>query len=316
MPKIVVVTPNPAIDLTYLVPRPRLGQVHRVKEVVRRAGGKGLNVASVLAQLGARATVTGFLGGSAGEQLRGLLASWQVDQDWVGLGEQVSTRSAVAVSADDGTVTVFNEPGPTVPASSWQDLGARVRDRLQAGDVLVVSGSCPPGTRTEDLEDLLVGAREQGARVVLDTSGPLLGACAGLAEVVKPNREELLEVTGATDLLAGAKALLAQGAATVVVSDGPRGMHLLSQAGQVRGWHAPAPKVDVVNPTGAGDAAVAALAHQMAHSPGPVGERALVEAVALSVAAVVTPVAGVVDLGTYQRVRPQVVPEPEPLPGI
>lgn len=307
MPQIVVATPNPAIDITYGVPQPRLGQVHRVSSIVRRAGGKGLNVAAVLAQLGVRSRVTGFLGGRGGAELRELVRDWPVDQDWVDLGPACPTRSSVAVRADDGSVTVFNEAGPTTSAAHWDRLTEAVRQALSPQDVLVVSGSCPPGTTSQDLAALLGAARERGARTVLDTSGPLLVACAGLADVVKPNREELAQATGTTDLAAGAKALLENGTGGVVVSDGPRGMYLFTASPQGGTWHADAPDVPVVNPTGAGDSAVAALAAELWRSPEALGAQALVEAVALSVAAVVTPVAGVVDLPTYQRLRAQVV---------
>ncbi|MER6668710.1 1-phosphofructokinase, partial [Amycolatopsis japonica] len=42
---IVTVTPNTALDVTYTVDGLRAGDVHRVREVRHRAGGKGVNVA-------------------------------------------------------------------------------------------------------------------------------------------------------------------------------------------------------------------------------------------------------------------------------
>ncbi len=310
MSQIVVVTPNPAIDITYEVPQPRLGEVHRVNDIVRRAGGKGLNVTAVLGQLGLHSRVTGFLGGRGGKEMCDLLSGWDVDQDWVDLGDTCPTRSSVAVRAKDGSVTVFNEAGPSVDGAAWEQLTQTVLAVLQAEDVLVVSGSCPPGTTTKDLAALLRSAREQGARTVLDTSGPLLVACAGLADAVKPNREELAQATGSNDLTTGAKALLEQGAEAVVVSDGPRGMYLFTGGEAGGAWHADAPDVKVVNPTGAGDSAVAALTAALYRQPGGLTRDALKDAVALSTAAVVTPVAGVVDMATYERLHGLVTAEP------
>ena len=65
------------------------------------------------------------------------------------------------------------------------------------------------------------------------------------------------------------------------------------------------PEVLRGNPTGAGDAAAAAFA--VALRDGVAWPEALAEAVALSGAAVVTPVAGEVDLPTYARLRPLVI---------
>ncbi|MDO4243302.1 MAG: hexose kinase [Actinomyces sp.] len=316
--RVIVVTPNPAVDVTYEVATPRMGTVNRVARVARRPGGKGINVASVLHQLrgiGADAPelrLGGFLGGSQGQELQEALEDWGLEQRWVDPGGAYRTRSTVVVRDADGGATGFYEPGSPVTAHDWQALASTVLDGAGPGDVLVVAGSCPPGTRAEELAGLLQAARALGVRTVLDTSGPLLLACAGGADLLKPNLEELTEATGEHDPRAGAEILLRAGARGVVVSDGPRGMHLLSRVGAtVRSWHAAPPPVEVVNPTGAGDAAVAALAAHLAARPGtePVGGRALEVAVALSAAAVRTPVAGLVDPDTYTTLLHQVKAE-------
>lgn len=311
---IIVITPNPAIDITYEVAHPRLNQVNRVTGVVRRPGGKGLNVASVLRQTreadgapGRRVRISGFLGGRQGEEMRELLGDWDAEQAWLDLGPGCPTRATVIVRDADGGATGLYEPGAPVSPADWRALTDTALEGAGRGDVLVVSGSCPPETSAEDLGALLRAARGRGARVILDTSGPLLVACAGLADAVKPNREELAQATGETSPAAGAVILLERGVRAVMVSDGPRGMSLY-----VRGqdgptvWHADAPDVPVVNPTGAGDSAVAAIAAFMDARPeaDPIDARALGAAVALSVAAVRTPVAGLVDLETYTTLLP------------
>ena len=67
---ILTVTLNTALDITYRVPSLRAGASHRVSEVLERPGGKGVNVARVLAALGHEVTVTGFSGGPTGRVLR------------------------------------------------------------------------------------------------------------------------------------------------------------------------------------------------------------------------------------------------------
>ncbi|RRD30337.1 1-phosphofructokinase family hexose kinase [Actinomyces bowdenii] len=316
-PRITVLTPNPAIDVTYEVPEPALGRTHRITAVSRRAGGKGLNVAAVLSRLGLACRVTGPLGGASGQELRDLLSAWgreggaAVVPAWVEL-PRITTRTTVTITARDGTATGLHEPGPTLEQADWEALTRATLRDLDAGDVLAVCGSCPPGTTAEQLTSLLLGARRRGARTIVDTSGPLLAAAAAVCDVVTPNREELLQATGAQGLHEGAQALLGLGAGAVVASDGPRGMLLLASGGQdPRPWHAPAPAVEVVNPTGAGDSAVAALAAELlAHPPAPDGPvlhpRALAAAVALSASAVTTPVAGEVDLSLSHQLLSQI----------
>ena len=64
---ILTVTLNMALDVTYHVERFERGHTTRVGEVARRAGGKGVNVARVLHELGHEVVVTGLAGGFTGE---------------------------------------------------------------------------------------------------------------------------------------------------------------------------------------------------------------------------------------------------------
>ncbi|HEU5268259.1 MAG TPA: PfkB family carbohydrate kinase, partial [Jatrophihabitans sp.] len=66
---------NPAIDVTYHVAAHVPGQSHRVLSVTRRAGGKGVNVARVVRQLGEPVLVTGLLGGPTGAAIAADLAA-------------------------------------------------------------------------------------------------------------------------------------------------------------------------------------------------------------------------------------------------
>lgn len=299
---IVTLTPNPAVDVTYTVPRLVHGQVHRVQQVVESAGGKGVNVARVLAAIGRDVCATGFLGGPAGETLEDLLTPTPVEQAWTLVSGQ--TRRTVTV-VDSREATVFNEPGPQVGARDWGRLSATVLGRLHQGDVLVVSGSTPPGTDPGDLPGLVRSAVEMGVAVLADTSGPTLGEVAGAGPAcLKPNEEELLAATGAADVLTGARALLARGAEAVLVSRGADGVLLVTAEDH---WRARPVEVLSGNPTGAGDAAVAALAAALADGARGAGLAAhLAEVVALSGAAVLRPTAGEVDLDAYARMLPKI----------
>jgi fructose-1-phosphate kinase PfkB-like protein len=139
-----------------------------------------------------------------------------------------------------------------------------------------------------------------GANVVVDASrGPLLGALGAGPDVVKPNAHELAEATGETDPVAGARALQALGAQHVVVSLGPDGMVLVEPDGHVLRAAPPEPLRG--NPTGAGDAAVAAVAAGLAD--GRPWAEVLADAVAWSGAAVLQPVAGAADGADIDRLR-------------
>ena len=306
---ILTLTANPALDVTYRLAALEVGGVNRVLPSLA-PGGKGVNVARVLARLGHTVTCTGFLGGEPGVRLRALLAESAVTQDWVEIDGE--TRSTINVLEESGVSTMLNEPGPAVTDAEWATLHERVSAMLNPSDVLVISGSMPPGTGARALTDLLADASARGAHTLVDTSGQsLLAAARAGVTLLKPNHHELLEATGARTVTEGARHLLDLGAGAVVVSCGADGVRVFGDRLDLR---ARPTQVLHGNPTGAGDAAVAALALALdgLESP-PVGSlrTALAEAlrghlpdvVALSGAAVLSPVAGDVDLAAYARMR-------------
>lgn len=283
---IVTVTPNPALDITYEVPELRPGETHRVRAVHTRAGGKGVNVARVLAALGHDVLVMGLVGGPSGAAVRADLDAAGVPHELVPCAGE--TRRTVTVAAG-GRATLFSEPGPAVAPEEWAALEARIPD----ADVLVVSGSLPPGVDDDAVARIAARLAARGVPVIVDTSGEPLRRAAPHAWAVKPNAAELAELTGSGDPVAGARAL---GARAAVVSLGPAGLVAVTGDGVHR--VAP-PEVVTGNPTGAGDAVVAALAAN-AGAPWP---DLLRDAAALSAAAVLSPVAGSYDPAAYEGFR-------------
>lgn len=241
---IVTLTPNPALDLTYHLDALPLGDVGRVSPAAARAGGKGLNVARVLHQQGIAVHAVTTAGGATGQALA---ADLPFPHTLVPVAGE--TRRSIALVEPDRT-TVLNETGLPLTPAEVAALQAPVR--TTSAETLVVSGSLPPGFPAEALADLGAG------RLIVDTTGPaLLVACRAGAALVKPNRAELAATTGTDDLLVGARLLLAEGAGAVVVSDGERGLVAVSADRVLR---ARPDRVIAGNPTGAGDAVVAALA--------------------------------------------------------
>ncbi|ACQ81779.1 1-phosphofructokinase [Beutenbergia cavernae DSM 12333] len=319
---IVTLTPNPALDVTYRVPGWRPGASHRVHDVTERAGGKGLNVARVLHALGVGVRAVAPLGGATGERVASDAAAAGLELLAVPIAGE--TRRSIAVTGD-GDATVFNEAGPVLGAGEWAAVLAALDDVTGPGDVLVVSGSVPAGVGTRDVADLVTHLRERGTKVVLDTSGPALAA--GLAagpDVVKPNAHELVELVERAgplptllsddggDATAVARAAVVDAARRVLTGDAAHTFAAVSlgAGGMVgvsadRAWWVAAPERLGGNPTGAGDAAVAALARGLDGGAG--AHDALADAVALSGAAVVAPLAGDVDAATYERLRAAVV---------
>ncbi|MFE5794267.1 1-phosphofructokinase family hexose kinase [Streptomyces sp. NPDC056503] len=304
---ILTVTLNAALDVTWHVDRLTPRSSHRVDAAHERAGGKGVNVARVLASLGHTPIATGLTGGPTGRLIReGLHAAGIRDEFTDVAGD--SRRTLAVVSRDDGDATVFNGRGPRIAEAEWEAFRRHYATLLPEARVVVLSGSVPPGLPGNAYAQLIHAAAKAGAATVLDTSGPALTAALKAGpDVVKPNADEITAATGRHDLRAAAAALRARGARAVVASAGPEGLYALTPEG---GWRAKPPERLSGNPTGAGDACVAALAAGLA--AGSSWTRMLREAVALSAAAVPCPAAGDVDAGVYERFRREVPVEALP----
>lgn len=313
---IVTVTPNPALDVTYTTPPVRPGEVHRVSEVTVLPGGKGVNVARVLHAVGIPVVATGFSGGPGGRQLESELAARELRTDFV--QALVDVRRTTVVHGSNGVTTSFWEPGHRVEdgRAAAEALLTRIRALLPRARALVVSGSLPPGVDPTLPARLAAAAVDLGVPAIVDADGePLRHAERGRVAVLMPNREELARLDGewpetVADASAAAGRLCARGVPAVVVTLGAYGIVVRTGGG---GWWARPVEAVEGNPTGAGDAAAAAVAAGLATGE-PVNWPALLRnAVALSAAAVRRPVAGEVDLDAYRTWRAQVPVETIPL---
>lgn len=288
---IITVTPNPAIDVTMRATDVEWGESNRVSASVRRAGGKGLNVARVLTQQGEH---THALAPVGPEDLAFFDRDLAAVPHTLVLDPDTPTRRSLAIVEEPGAhrVTLFNEAGRPAGDAVWTDVLTAARGLLPEARCLVVSGSTPPGFSPDRLRTLIAAATEATIPVVADLSaGDLLLAAECGATLLKPNRRELRDATGDEDPVHAARGLIDRGAGAVVVSLGEEGMLLVTRDGV---WRGRGP-VLAGNPTGAGDAAVASLAAHLAVGTTDAG-LLISRAIAWATAAVAAPEAGV--LGT------------------
>lgn len=294
---ILTVTLNTALDVTYRVPRLLPHASHRVSDVAERPGGKGLNVARVLAALGHEVTATGFAGGRTGAVVRDLLAQSPGVTDALVPCAGTTRRTVAVVDAASGDTTQFNEPGPLITAPEWSAFLTRYDALLAGAEAVALCGSLPPGVPVGAYAVLVRAARAAGVPVLLDTAGEALRrGVAARPEVIKPNAAELAELTGSRDPLPATRDARRRGAHAVVTSLGPGGLLAATPDGT---WQAAPPRPLTGNPTGAGDSAVAGLLSAL--TQGLDWPTRLTRAVALSAATVLAPAAGEFDRGAYEE---------------
>lgn len=257
---VVTVTLNPAIDQTLVIPYFAAGTVNRVQASRLDAGGKGINVASFLADFGQPAIATGFLGADNDDIFCRLFAQKGIADRCVRIAGQTRIGVKVADPALRQT-TDINFPGQAPTPADIERLFAILRDLAAIHEWFVLSGSIPAGVSTGIYADI-VGTLA-GKKVVLDTSGEgLRRAVAAGPWLIKPNADELREFTGRplethAEIIAAARGLMQQHAiASVVVSMGREGALFLE--GDEALWAIP-PAVEVKSTVGAGDALVAGI---------------------------------------------------------
>lgn len=298
--RLVIAGPNLTIDRTARIDHVRAGEVLRTHAVAVTPGGKGVNVARAAALLDAQATLVGFLPGRTGGVVAAMLGDHGVDLDGVAVPGEI--RSASILHEPDGRTTVINEPGPPIGEADWRRHADLVATRLEHADVLVCSGSAPPGTPADAYAKLARLAAAAGLPAIVDATGPLLAAavdggvavvCPNLAEartLLGPETGEQVETDpdqGRDEAAQAARALVDRGAAAAIVTAGALGA-AVAHASTVT-WVA-APTVEVVNGIGAGDCLVAATA--VAMGDGADVEQAAMVGVATGSASVETPLGG------------------------
>jgi 1-phosphofructokinase len=257
--EVVALTLNPAIDQTVTIPGFAAGAVNRVERVRQDPGGKGVNVASALADAGHRVTVTGFLGRENAVPFETLFTAKGIEDQFVRIAGQTRVGIKIVDPVQQQT-TDLNFAGQAPTAADCAELVAR----LAALDApwVIMAGSVPPGVPTEIYADLIGLVRAQGRRVVLDTSEAALRAgLSALPNVAKPNVHELEGVAGMPlpdrlSVAAAARRLVETGIELVVVSMGSEGACFVTRDELVV---ARPPRVDVHSTVGAGDALVAGL---------------------------------------------------------
>ena len=251
------VTFNPALDYIVRVRDFRTGETNRTESDELQWGGKGINVSTVLRNLGVENAALGFLAGFTGRALDQGLRDAGIRTDFIWLEEGL-TRVNVKIKADQETE--INGAGPAIPAAALEELFAKL-DRLRSGDVLVLAGSIPASLPDDIYQRILARLANREILTAVDATGRLLRAVQPYRPfLIKPNRAELGELfgralNGDAEIEDCARRLQKEGARNVLVSMAGDGSLLLDETGSVHRLGVPAGTV--CNSVGAGDSMVA-----------------------------------------------------------
>ncbi len=228
---ILTITLNPALDQTLLVTGLKPHDTNRIQEVQTDAGGKGINLSRIAAELGTQTTATGFLGGGTGGFIRHVMKKQGIIDECIETSSE--TRTNFNVESGDGPPTTFNAKGNAVTEREWLQLVAKVTELASSAKWIALGGSLPPGLPEDAFGILGQIAKHAGAKLVLDADGaPMQAGLTANPDFIKPNvreAERLLnrQLFSSRDaIIQAARDLFAQANASepiVVISRGAEG---------------------------------------------------------------------------------------------
>lgn len=254
---IYTVTFNPSLDYIVSVEDFKLGLTNRTNSELMLPGGKGINVSTVLGNLGIENTALGFIAGFTGNEIVRRVEEMGVTSDFIQIADG-NSRINLKLKSIDGTE--INGSGPDISADAVNQLMEKL-DVLGDGDVLVLAGSIPSSMSDSIYKDIMERLSGRGVKTVVDATKDLLvNVLMYHPFLVKPNNHELgeifhTELKTREDVVPYAKKLQEMGALNVLVSMAGEGAVLVAEDGSVH--TAPAPKGTLINGVGAGDSMVA-----------------------------------------------------------
>lgn len=255
---IYTVTFNPSLDLAVTADSISFGTINKSSSETILAGGKGINVSTVLHHLGCESVALGFIAGFTGKEIDRMLISDGVKTDFIRLPEG-NSRINIKLKAQEETE--INASGPDIPSAELSRLMEKL-EGLSQGDYLVLAGSIPASLPDTIYKDIMVALKDKGVCIIVDASRTLLvNVLEQRPFLIKPNNIELAEIFGVPSLndkkevIRYAKELQKMGARNVLVSMAGDGAVFVSEDGQE--LMSEAPSGTVINSVGAGDSMVA-----------------------------------------------------------
>lgn len=257
---IITVTANPSVDLTLEVEHFEQGEVNRSTSKHKDPAGKGINVSRALQKNAVDTAAVFPADASLGAWIETALSECGIQTITTRISDEV--RQNITIVDAQGDTTKINEAGPSLTPQEVSSLLAQIAGLLESSPRwLVAAGSLPRGLDASFYVALGKLAHQHGVRFAVDSSGSAFKevAHAGVADLMKPNHEELEELAGRElptvgDVADFAQTMLGNPHAAIVVSLGENGALLVNHRGSIWAGHEPVTPDSTV---GAGDSTLA-----------------------------------------------------------
>ncbi|MBM4330080.1 MAG: 1-phosphofructokinase family hexose kinase [Deltaproteobacteria bacterium] len=290
MKKIVSLAINPAIDKSSSVEHVIAERKLYCKPPRFEPGGGGVNVSRAIKKLRGESVLLYPAGGYTGNRLKDLLKEEGITHRPVPI-EGSTRESLVVLEESTGQQYRFGMPGPVLSNEDWERCLHELSTIHPKPDYLVASGSLPPGVPSDFYARVARIGKDQGAKVIIDTSGEALNrALQEGVYLIKPKVREFRELAGQdikeeSQIKAEAIKMVKSGRCEIlVISLGAAGALMVSEnvIEPIR-----PPTVPIVSKVGAGDSMVAGTVLSLAR--GKTERDSVLFGVAAGAAAVMTP---------------------------
>ncbi len=303
---IATITLNPCLDQHITVDGLVIDGTNRWSKLHRYAGGKGIDVSRAIHEMAGRTIAYGFIGGPDGRALEILL-----DKDGVTFSftpvEQETRTNFIITDARANRQTRIDAPGPYISKDELERFYRKLSRVYPKPDLIVASGSVPPGIPTNIYYDIVKESKRNGIKTIIDSVGHWLEeGVKAKPYLIKPNVREAegllgVELTTEEEVIRAALKLVKMGIEIAVISRGKEGIIAATKGKIIKGT---APQVKVRSAVGAGDCTVAGLALKLAYGE-PLIEACRL-AIAMGTATVLTPGTELCHREDVEKLLPQV----------
>lgn len=268
--RIITLTLNPAVDRVLEVRGFELNSHTRARRIGHYPAGKGVNLSRVLATLGVRSVCTGFVGYKElgmFEEFLERVGDRRVTTQLLVIRDRTRDNTTI-IDPINETETHLTDIGFTVQREDVRRILSKVSMLAREGATLCIAGSLPPGLLVGDFRSLVIRAQEAGAKVVIDTSAPVLQHLSGERFwMLKANAAELAVISGMPtstpqQRIEAARSIQIDRGGTiewVVATAGADGIFIVGPGGIEITGHVPIHPGLIISTVGCGDALLAGL---------------------------------------------------------
>ena len=256
---IFVLSMNPSWDKTASIARFQLDAPNRIQSERLDVGGKGVNVARVLRELGEETELIGF--DFTGEPMKNAMAQEHVPCRLFPLNGEMRVNLKLRETETGRTIEI-NERGVNVTEEQIKTVLHGLLDAAKTDAWYVLTGSLPPGAPADTYRRFCGAIQAWGCAAAVDCDGEALReAVQAKPALIKPNIQEFCELTGIDPankqaLLDACRRLCFQGVGRVCLTWGGDGAWLVSEHGA---WACGAARIEAQGTQGGGDTMLAAL---------------------------------------------------------